>query len=534
MFLKRKYGGWLIVAFLIATFIFVPLLFVLEGIAQGSNPNIEHIQEFVLPNLVFTTIRMVLGTSIVAILLGVPSAYFVANYSFPLRKFLQKANILPAAIPTYIMAFVYASIFSISGTFEHFLTYFVDRQTIFDWNINVLTEGWLMVFLGFSLYPYVYSASLVSFGIKNKRVDEAAASLGAGPWRRFFKIILPMSLPAIMSGAALVAMEVVNDYGAMSYYNVKTITAGIFQAKQMDYGSSLYLSALTFIVIVGFFATFYLIRSFRKYATSSTSSSYDLTPTKGWKAIAISFIVFLPFSLGFLFPILELISLAASKLDVVFSATFFYTVSNSIQLAIIPAIIIVVFSLVLLFNNYLNPSKSGSLVISLSTIGYAIPGAVIAVSVISFVLFFDNETKSGYHFLVDGLFLLMFAYVVRFMAVGYNTLYGGFHQISTSLPDVSRSLGKSSLRTFILVYFPLMRTAVFTTLALVTVDILKELPLTLLLQRFNFNTLATITYEQAKINESVADAAPYALLLIFVGTLAILTLVRSGKNQVQN
>lgn len=528
MFLKRKYGGWLIVALLIATFIFVPLLFVLEGIVQGSNPNVEHIKEFLLYDLVFTTVRMVIGTSIVAILLGVPSAYFIANYSFPLRNFLKKANILPAAIPTYIMAFVYASIFSISGSFEQILTIFVDRQTIFDWNINVLTEGWLMIFLGFSLYPYVYSASLVSFSLKNKKLDEVAASLGAGPWRRFFKILLPISLPAVLSGTALVAMEVVNDYGAMSYFNVKTITAGIFQAKQMDYGSSLYLSALTFIVIVGFFATVYLIRSFRS-AASMTSDSYDLTPTKGWKSVIISCVVFLPFSLGFLFPIVELLQLAGSKLEIIFSETFFYTISNSIQLAIIPAIIIVVFSLILLFNNYLNPSKSGSLIISLSTIGYAIPGAVIAVSVISFVLFFDTEAKSGYHFLIDGLFLLMFAYVVRFMAVGYNTLYGGFHQISTSLPDASRSLGRSSLSTFMRVYFPLMRTAIFTTLALVTVDILKELPLTLLLQRFNFNTLATVTYEQAKINESVADAAPYALLLIFVGTIAILALVRNSK-----
>jgi iron(III) transport system permease protein len=527
--LKNKYGGWLIGAFLIATFIFVPLLFVLEGLYQGNNPNVQHIQKFVLSNLVFTTLRMVLGVSAVAILLGVPAAYFVANYSFPLHKFLKKANILPAAIPTYIMAFVYASIFSISGSFERFLTFFVDRQTIFDWNINVLTEGWLMVFLGFSLYPYVYSASLVSFSLKNKRVDEAAASLGAGPWKRFFKIILPISLPAIMSGTALVAMEVVNDYGAMSYFNVKTITAGIFQAKQMDYGSSLYLSALTFIVIVGLFTTFYLIRSFRKFTSPSISSTYDLIPTKGWRAIVISILVFLPFSLGFIFPLVELFILAGSKVDVVMSSVFFYTVTNSIQLAFIPAAIIVVLSLIMLYNNYLNPSRSVSLVTSVSTIGYAIPGAVIAVAVIGFVMYFDNESRSIYHFLVDGLILLMFAYVVRFMAVGYNTLYGGFNQISSSLPDASRSLGKSSLKTFLLVYFPLMRPAIFTTLALVTVDILKELPLTLLLQRFNFNTLATVTYEQAKINESVADASPYALLLIFVGVLAILVLVSTDR-----
>lgn len=530
-FFQRKYLGWTIGAIVVSVIIALPLFFVLDGFSDANNPNVLHIREYLLSDMVATTLRMILGTGTVALLLGVPSAYFVANYQFPLRGLLKKMNVLPAAVPTYIMAFAYASIFSITGTFQKIAEVFFTRETVFSWNIDVINEGFLMVFLGFALYPYVYSASLVSFSIKNKAMEEVAASLGAHGLKRFFRVMLPLSAAAIMGGFALVAMEVLNDYGAMSYFNVRTITAGIFQAKQMDFTSSLYLSALTFSAVVSIFAGYYLIRSVKKVSVVSATLNYDLQSLTKWKALGVSLWVFLPFFLGFILPVIELILLAGSKVNVIFSTDFFTVLFNSIQLAIIPAFIIVLFSVVLLYNDYLNPTRWGSVFSTLSTVGYAIPGAVIAIAVISFILFFDDSDKSTYHFLINSLVLLIFAYVVRFMAVGYNTLYGGFSQISASIPNASRGLGKGSLFTLFKVYFPLLKGAVFTAFAIVMVDVLKELPLTLLLQRFNFDTLATITYEQAKINESVSDAAPYALLLIFAGALVIIGLLRSGEKR---
>jgi iron(III) transport system permease protein len=527
--IQKKYIGWALVALVISMMIIAPLLFVLEGFADSTNENVVHIRKYLLKDMVWTTIRMILGTCFVALILGVPTAYFVANFKFPLRRILKKANILPAAIPTYIMAFVYASIFSVTGSFTKIAGVFFDRATIFGWGIDVITEGFLMIFLGFALYPYVYSAALVSFSIKNKSMEEAAASLGAGVWKRFFRVVLPLSLGAIMGGAALVAMEVLNDYGAMSYFNVQTMTAGIFQAKQMDFTSSVYLSAVVLAALIGFFAVYFLIRAMKRVEIVESSISYDLRQPSKWNGVLISIVVFFPFFLGFVLPVMELLHLAWGAMDSIASSRFTVVLLNSLQLAFIPALIIVVLALVLLYNDYLNPSKSGALLSSMSTIGYAVPGAVIAVAVISFVLFFDSENKSFYHWGINSLSLLIFAYVIRFLSVGYNTLYGGFERVSRTIPDASRSLGMGSFTTFIKVYFPLLKGAMFTTLAIVVVDVLKELPLTLLLQRFNFDTLATITYENAKINESVTDASPYALLLIFVGVIAILSLVRIDK-----
>lgn len=530
-FFRRKYIFWGILSVIICCALFLPLLFVLDGFGKGNNDNVRHIQEFLLSDLIFTTGRMILGVGLVALILGVPTAYLVANFQFPLRNFLAKANILPIAIPTYIMAFVYASIFSVSGTFYKVAELFISRETLYALDIDVLKEGWLMLFLGFALYPYVYSTSLVSFSIKNKSLDEAAASLGVKPWKRFWRVSLPIILPAVFSGVGLVAMEVLNDYGAMSYFNVNTITAGIFQAKQMDFTSSVYLSALAFVIVFGFFTFFYLIKSYRKVNLIQNTPNFKLSTIKGSNGILTSIIVFLPFFLGFVLPIIELLYLASDRISVIFTSAFINIVLDSIQLALIPAVIIVLFSLVLLYNQYLNKGIVSRLIAAFANIGYAIPGAIIAIAVMAFVIFFDNAEKTTYHYLIDSLLLLIFAFVIRFMAVGYNTIESAFNQISTSLPDAARSTGRNSFYTFGKVYIPLLKGTLLTTLAIVTVDILKELPITLLLQRFNFNTLATVAYEKAKVSESVKDAAPYALLLILVGTLSVFFLTANSNKK---
>jgi iron(III) transport system permease protein len=242
--IQSKYWTWISLSVCIGGIIFIPLLFVLEGFTlSGSTSaeiaekqgNINHLKEYVLPEMIYTTLRMIFGVSFVSLLLGVMPAYLLSNYRFPLSNFLRKFNILPLTIPTYIMGFVYASIFSVTGTFTKIALFFFTPEQIFSWDINVITEGWLMVFLGFSLYPYVYSSCLLHFSEKNKSLDEAASTLGVSPIKRFLSVSLPLAVPSILGGVSLVVMEVINDYGAMSYFNVKTFTAGIFQAKQMNF-----------------------------------------------------------------------------------------------------------------------------------------------------------------------------------------------------------------------------------------------------------------------------------------------------------
>ncbi|MCC5923275.1 MAG: iron ABC transporter permease [Crocinitomicaceae bacterium] len=520
---KNKYLGWLLLALTLTSLLFFPLIFILEGLGDSSNENVQHIQQYLLWDLIRTTIRMVLGTVAIAVVLGLPIAYLTATFDFPLRRLLRTANILPIAVPTYIMAFVYSSIFSVSGSFIK-LQLYIFGEDFMPFRIDVMRETWLMLFLGFALFPYVYSACLASFSIQNKSLDEAAASLGAGAWKRFFKLHLPLVFPALLSGIALVTMEVVNDYGAMSYFNVNTITAGIFQAKQMDFKSSVYLSAMVFIGIFSFYMLFYFFKSTKKI-THLTTSGNNLKQLTKFKRILITFFVAIPCLLGFIVPLMELLYLASFRLSTLTSSRFLITIFNSAQLAIIPAIIVVIVTLILLYNQYINKGRLSEFLSYLSTLGYAIPGAIIAVAVMAFVIYFDSPEKRFYHWSIDALVLLIFAYILRFLAVGYHTLEGAFLRISHTVPDAARSLGASPLKTFFRISFPIIKPAVLTTVAVVMVDILKELPITLLLQRFNFDTLATVTFEKVKITESVRDASPYALLLIFVGTIGVLLLM---------
>lgn len=536
--LKTKYWTWLLLSISIGGIIFIPLLFVLDGFIISGNTsaeliekqeNIDHLKEYVLPQMVFTTLRMILGVGFVSLILGVLPAYILANFKFPLSQFLKKANIFPLTIPTYIMGFVYASIFSITGSFTKLALLFFTQEQIFGWDINVITEGWLMVFLGFSLYPYVYSACLLHFSEKNKALDDAAATLGVAPIKRFIKVTLPLSIPTILGGVSLVAMEVVNDYGAMSYFNVKTFTAGIFQAKQMNFSGSLYLSALLFVVVSFVFSTLFLIRSTKRVAQLNAGLT-SLKLVKKRKGLIFSFLCFLPFFVGFIVPVVQLIYLASKQYAELWSVSVLVIFVNALQIAIITSILILLFAIIIHYNRYLNQGQFSGFLSNISTLGYAIPGAVIGVAVIAFVYAFDSS-GGLYQWTINSLVLLVFAYIIRFFAVGYNTVESSFDQIPIQQPDASRTLGKKTLTTFLKVYFPTLRFGLLTTLAVVTIDILKELPLTLILQPFNFETLATKAYKKAKVAESVADAAPYALLLVFCGVLVTLLFIRSNKNK---
>lgn len=534
--IQSKYWTWIILSICIGGIIFIPLLFVLEGFTlSGSTSaeiaekqgNINHLKEYVLPEMIYTTLRMIFGVSFVSLLLGVMPAYLLSNYRFPLSNFLRKFNILPLTIPTYIMGFVYASIFSVTGTFTKIALFFFTPEQIFSWDINIITEGWLMVFLGFSLYPYVYSSCLLHFSEKNKSLDEAASTLGVSPVKRFLSVSLPLAVPSILGGVSLVVMEVINDYGAMSYFNVKTFTAGIFQAKQMNFSGSLYLSALLFVVVTFVFSTLFFIRSIRR-VKQSNSGLTQLKFVARKKGIFFSLICFLPFFLGFIVPVIQLVYLASNNFSALWSSSILIIFFNALQIALIAAILIVFFAVVMHYNRYLNRSKFANFLANVSTLGYAIPGAVIGVAVIAFIYTLDSS-GSWYQWTINSLVLLVFAYVIRFFAVGYNTTESVFNQVSSQLPDASRTLGKGALFTFFKVYFPSVRFGLLTTLAVVTIDVLKELPLTLILQPFNFETLATKAYKKAKVAESVADAAPYALLLILSGILVTVIFMRSDK-----
>lgn len=528
---QKKYKLIALVALVIGGMICIPLFFVLDGFSNSEALSVQHIKENTLSEYIWTTLRMLLGVGFWSLFLGVPTAYLVAKYDFPLRKLLFKGNMFPLTIPTYIMGFVYASIFSETGTFTEILMNFYSAEEAMAMSINVRTEAWLMFFLGVALFPYVYSSCLIQFTTAGTSQEMAAANLGASPFRRFFKISLPLAVPAIIAGVSLVFMEVLNDFGAMSYFNVKTFTAGIFQAKQMDLDGSAYLAALLFVIVLIVFTGFYGFKQLKKVRRISSSQVNNVLKLKGKRSILVSVVCFFPLFLGFILPVLQLIYLAFLKGRNIWNVKFGIITLNSIQLAIIPAFVILILALILLINKRLNKGVLSNVLANFSTIGYGIPGAVIAVALISVCINVGGSDLRLYNYLVDTLILLMFAYVVRFLAVGYNSAESGYANIGENVFSAARSLGYSPLKTFFKIELPLMKLTLLSSFAILVIDILKELPLTLLLQKSNFDTLATKAYKEAKVAESVMDAAPYSLVLILSGVLVLIFLIKSRNGE---
>lgn len=344
----------------------------------------------------------------------------------------------------------------------------------------------------------MYSASLLHFSSKNKAITEAAATLGVSSVKRFFTLVLPLAIPSILGGSVLVVMEVINDYGAVSYFNVKTFSAGIFQAKQMDFSGSLYLSALAFIIISMIFGSLFVYRNLKRVEDKKNTNDFILKPLKGGRGALVSFLAFIPFFLGFVVPVLQLVYLSFFTPKSLIDEELLITTLDSFKVAILPALIIVVITLMLMYNRYLNKGWISGGIANFATLGYAIPGAVIGVAVLGFA-FFVQENGDFYAWGIQSLFLLSLAYIIRFMAVGYNTLEANYARLPDALPDASRVLGKSSLVTFLKVNFPILRFGIFTTFAVVIIDVLKDLPLTLILQPFNFETLATKAIKRQKL-----------------------------------
>lgn len=533
-FFQKKYKVLALIALLIGGVICIPLFFVLDGFANSEAHSVQHIKENNLSEYIFTTLRMLVGVGFWSLILGVPSAYMVAKFDFPLRKLFVKGNMFALTIPTYIMGFTYASIFSETGSMTEILMNFMSIEEAMQLSINVRTEGWLMFFLGLALYPYVYSSCLIHFSTTGNSQEIAAANLGAKPFKRFYKISLPIAFPAIIGGVSLVFMEVLNDFGAMSYFNVKTFTAGIFQAKQMDLEGSAYLAALLFVIVLIVFTSFYTIRQLKKVSVIKSDGANSNLKLKGWRSLIVSFLCFLPIFLGFVIPVAQLLYLSFLKGKDIFTSKFVIVFVNSMQLALIPALVIVALSVFLLSNKRINKGFLSNVLSNFTTIGYAIPGAVIAVALISFIMFFDDESNSIYNFSVDTLLLLIFAYVIRFLAVGYNSLESGYNNIGSNVFSAARDLGVSPFKSFFKVELPLLKFTLFSTFAILLIDILKELPLTLLLQRANFETLATKAYKEAKVAESVMDAAPYSLVLILSGVVVLLFLIKNGDGEFEN
>jgi iron(III) transport system permease protein len=445
---------------------------------------------------------------------------------------------MPLAIPSYIVAYTYVGLIGNGGTFIEILRDFgfsVIRVEM----MNIYGLIWV---LSFSLYPYVYAGTRTIFQSYPSQLKHTASLLGVSNKKYFFSVALPLASPAIIGGLFLVFMEVLNDYGAAKYYGVSTFTTGIFRTWTAleDLQSSIYLSAILVILVFILVLIVKWLRGRRSYNLTQTNTNQKSTDNRvkisGLKKILYLGILLIPILFGFILPLIQLVIWGTQTFDSMFNNDLIILGLESLSLGLSTALLVVFLACLLIYLSKWNYLKRFNIFSKIATLGYVIPGAIIGVGIIRtsksltdlFSFQFDFEIG---HLVYNSILVLIYAYLFRFIAVAYNSIEGNTLKIGNNLSESSYLLGYGKIKTFFKIDFPLLRSALLSSFILVLIDVMKELPLTLILKPYNLSTLAVRAYEYAE-DERVAEAALPALLLIFlIGTMITLLNYKLRENK---
>ncbi len=536
-------GLWRLALVVTATVLALPVLVIVASLAGDYSPVWEHLFSTVLGDYISHSLWLMLGVGTGTFLLGVSAAWLTALCEFPGRKWFSWALLLPMAMPAYIIAYTYTGLLDFSGPVQSAL------RSSFDWGYGdyyfpeIRSLGGAVAMLSLVLYPYVYLLTRVAFMEQSTAVLEASRSLGRGPWGTLLRVALPVARPAIAAGISLALMETLADFGTVDYFGVSTFTTGIFRTW---YGlgelqTAAQLAAFLLLFVFTLFVLERLSRSHMRFHHSQLRARPSRLRLRGFGAAAalgtVSAIVFF----GFLLPFGQLLLWATSRWHTNLDAAFFELASNSFLLAGTASLCCLLIALLLGYGKRLHPGPVETSAVRIAAAGYAVPGTVIAVGVMIPFAWFDNQLDAWLQeqFRVSsGLLLsgtvvaLIFAYVVRFLSVALQSIESGLAKIRPSVDDAARSLGEPPLRVLGRVHMPILRSSLITALLLVFVDVLKELPATLILRPFNFNTLAVRTYELAS-DERLADAAAPALAIVTIGLLPVILLTRALNNEAE-
>ena len=529
---SQQASGLLVLpALFVAALVSLPIVVTLLSLAQPAGPIWAHLRDTVVNEYLLNTLALMMLTGGLSLLIGVSTGWLIGACQFRGRATLSWLLMLPLASPAYIVAYVYTDLLEVSGPVQTTLRSWLSLG-ITDLQfptIRNLTGA--AVLLSLVLYPYIYLLCRNSFAGRSGAQFDAARVLGHSPFSAFFRVALPAARPAIVGGLALVLMETLADFGVVSYFSVPTFSTGIFRTwlGLGDPQAALKLASLMLlfvIVLVG------LEESNRRGAVDRSdiagASQINLTGIRAFFAIAACV---LPIVLGFVIPTVTLALYAADNVSVVTQAKFTQLALNSLLLAMAAGVGVTLIAWVLAYVKRLRPSPLTHGLIRLSTLGYALPGILLAVALLKPVGGFDAwlmETWSSLStpLLSGSLFLLLYAYVCRFLTVAYQSVDSGFAGISHEIDAAARTLGTTTTEMIRKIHFPLLRPSIFAACLLVFVDVMRELPATLILRPFNFDTLATQVYRLAS-DERLAEASGAALLIVTLGVLPVVLLQRA-------
>ena len=514
---------WSVLSFGTCSLIFLPIFLTFYNF-NAESENWSHIKQHLLFSYFSSTLYLVIGVGIVSTIIGVGCAWFVSAYNFTGRKYVEVILILPLTIPTYIASYAYYDILEI-------------LNPIFIWTKNTVgLEGAVFIenmfvhmvvilLFSFVLYPYIYLSSRASLLVQGSKAIEAANMLGVSSDRLLQKVIIPLIRPAIVAGLSLVVMETLNDYAAVEYFGVSTLTIGIFRSWFGMYDMNAALRLSTFLITFVFLtiALEKFTRQGAKYDSNLSKTSLKRTDLKGKSQILIITFCLVPITIGFCIPVGRLLSWVLRPEVTLSNLNLFAITLNTVVISFFSSILIVILAFLIVFSkNYFNngPLKKVSQV---ATLGYSIPGAIIAIGILKLSSAIEGLTSL---LLIGSISGLIFSYVVRFLAVAWQPIDSSMSKFGTNINMASRTLNVKPLKSLFKVNYGVLKKPIFIACLIVFIDISKELPITLILRPFNFDTLSTLTYDLVNQAQFYQSSIP-SLIIISISLPAILLI----KNQ---
>ena len=530
MYLK-KINFWFVSSLLISVIVAIPIITVFSSFFEDTSNYYQILKDTFLFEYIFNSLTLLICVLALTFLFGISAAYLVSFYTFPLSNFFKWAMILSFAVPPYIYAY------SLTAFFENYGSlYSILKNLLGEGNYNQYIpkfDGLLgaVLSLSFSLFAYVYILSRASFLYQSQNLIDLGRSLGFSKYKSFYSLILPAARPAIVTGLSLVAMETLAEFGAVDFFSINTLTTGIYNS-WITFDDLAFSNRISFFLLVFIFALFILENLSRKKARyhSNTKGGFkhkEKSQLSGIKAFYAFFICFLIFFLSFLFPLGQMLYWTIKFPENFFDLKIISLTLNTIYLVFLSSLVLIFFSLISNYGNRVSKNKVLNILSTLSISGYAIPGVILAVAFITFIAWFDENVIQALGFLsIKKLFIgsvlgLVLVYFVRFYSLAFNGIKSGYEKINISVDESSYLLGYSKQKTFTNIHVPYLRNSLLFVVILISLEIIRELPITLILRPFNFETFATTAYISASEDLLEAAAAP-SLFLILIATIFIM------------
>ncbi|MFN9489434.1 MAG: ABC transporter permease [Betaproteobacteria bacterium] len=526
-----------VLAVVLAAVLALPVLVVMFNLTAPSSDTWSHLASTVLPEYVRNSLLLMLGVAAGVTVGGVTTAWITTMCRFPGHRVFEWALLLPMAVPAYVMAYAYTDLLQFAGPVQSALREWMGWKAGDYWFPDVRSLGGAVLMLSLVLYPYVYLLARAAFLEQSDSMLEVARVSGYGPWGSFRRVALPLARPGSVAGVALALMETLADYGTVSYFGVQTFTTGIFRAwfSLGDHTAAAQLSA----VLLGFVFLLLLIERLSRSRAGFHNASHrkrlrNVYRLRGWRAALALLFCVAPLVFGFLLPAGVMLHLALTSGDAQFGARYLMLTRNTVTLAAVTALLAVLLALVVGYAARATRSPMTRIANRIAGLGYAVPGAVIAVGVLIPVTRLDHllagwiEAATGSNpglILTGGIAALVYAYLVRFFAVSLQAVDAGLAKITPSMNDAARSLGYGPSATLARVHAPLLWRSALSAGLLVFVDVMKELPATFVMRPFNFDTLAVQAYNLAA-DERLAEASTAALTIVLAGLLPLILLSR--------